>query len=172
MHSTLKQSSLLDARDTSSARSQTASGSPGPSRLQSWIRNDKVKIGGSLLLLLAAAVLLARSFGGDAAADASRERLAIDSVTGVVHSIGIVEGDRFPWTNPDTGERTLYPAEKCYWTKDGKAKLVPTYVFVKLYANINEKTTCPDCGREVRQHNPLPPDELLAEAAAAKDAGK
>jgi len=128
----------------------------------------KVKVIGSLVLLVIAGFLIVRSFSGSNIGEASRKRIAVDSETGEVIEIKIVDGDRFPWKNPKTGQLTLYPGEPCYWTKDGKAKLIPTYVFVKAYAGIKEKTICPDCGKEVRQHNPLPPDKLMEEAATNK----
>ncbi len=124
------------------------------------------------MFVAAAAVLFWTFSSGTDVGDASKNRLAIDAQSGKTFTVRIIDGERFPWKNPDTGESTLYPVEKCYWTKDGKAKLDPTFVFVKLYAGVNEKTTCPDCGREVRQHNPLPPDDLLAEAAEQKSTGK
>lgn len=125
----------------------------------------KVKVIGSVVLLVIAGLLIVRTLGTADLGDASRKRLTVDSETGEVIEIKLVEGERFPWKNPKTGQLTLYPGEACFWTRDGKAKLTPTYVFVKAYAGSKEKTICPDCGREVRQHNPLPPDKLMEEAA-------
>ncbi|MGE3107940.1 MAG: hypothetical protein AB7G11_10610 [Phycisphaerales bacterium] len=119
------------------------------------------------MLLLLAALIVFRSIGGTDIVAGTKKRSAIDSATSKMYEIRIIEGDRFPWINPETGERTLYPVEACYWTRDNRATLKPTYVFVKAYAGINEKTVCPDCGREVRQHNPMPPDELMTEAVEA-----
>jgi len=94
------------------------------------------------------------------------QRDLIDAVTlEVFEDFRIPEGEGHPYEHPRTGERTLYPAEKCYWTADGKAKLEPTYVLLNGYAGRDGPTACPDCGRGVTLHNPMPPAELLAEAA-------
>lgn len=130
-----------------------------------------LKVAVAVGLLLVSAVLLIRTLGGDDPAAASRRRIAIDSLTNEVLEITVGEGSRPPWRNPKTGGDTLYPAEACYWNKDGTAKLKPTYVFVKEYAGIDEDTYCPDCGRLVVPHNPMPPDHLLLEAAERGDKG-
>lgn len=76
-------------------------------------------------------------------------------------------GETYPFFSPFTKERTAYPAEACYWTKDGKAKLEPTYVLLNDYIKKPGPTICPDCGRLVESHNPLPPPELMAAAEKA-----
>ncbi len=79
----------------------------------------------------------------------------------------VQRGDREPVESPHTGRRTGYSAEKCYWTKDAggnwAAKPEPTFVLLKtkLDPNTTEETYCPDCGKEVVGHNPLPPQELM-----------
>lgn len=166
MSAAMRQPSLLSNREVHSAAT-----SPSRRRLPPWLRSDKTKIIGSVVLLLIAAVILYSSLSGEDAAASTKKRLAIDSESGRTFEVRIIEGERFPWANPETGERTLYPAEACFWTRDGKAKLEPTYVFVKAYLGSRDKTVCPDCGREVRQHNPLPPDELMARAAEEKAGG-
>jgi len=96
---------------------------------------------------------------------ASRHRTMIDSVTlEVFKDFGIREGDTIPYKNPKTGEHTLFPAERCYWTKDGKAKVEPTYVLLNEDAGKPGPTICPDCGRRVVPHNPMPPLQLMQEA--------
>ncbi len=132
-----------------------------------------LKVGGSLVLLVIAAVLVVRSVGGPSPGAESRSRVVVDSLTGEVFTnYPIVEGLAFPWRNPKTGDNTLYPGEPCYWTREGKAKLKPTYVFVGAYAGIPGRTICPDCGREVRQHNPMPPDVLMLEALKVEQGKK
>lgn len=73
-------------------------------------------------------------------------------------------GENYPFYSPFTKERTAYPAETCYWTRDGKAKLEPTYVLLNEYIKKPGPTICPDCGRLVEAHNPPPPAELMAAA--------
>ena len=158
----MRQSSLLEQPKSPVSASVASSRSGGG--VPSWLRSDKTKIVGSIALLIIAAVIMFFSFSGDDVVPDSKTRLAIDSETGQTYTVRIVEGDSFPWKNPDTNKDTLYPVERCFWTRDGKAKLQPTLVFVKAYLGSKEKTVCPDCGRDVRQHNPMPPGELMAEA--------
>jgi len=74
------------------------------------------------------------------------------------------EGEEEPIESPFTGRPTAWLAEQCYWTRDGRAKRTPTYVVVKERLGLKEKTFCPDCGREVVSHNPMPPEELFRSA--------
>jgi hypothetical protein len=88
----------------------------------------------------------------------SRVRVAIDAETGTVFErYRIQDGDGVPWKNPRTGDRTLYPAEKCFWSEDGSFKDTPTYVLLNELIGKSGPTICPDCGRAVVAHNPLPP---------------
>lgn len=68
-------------------------------------------------------------------------------------------GETNPIMSPYSNKKTAYPAEKCYWTKDGKQKLIPTYVLLNEYIGKKEPTICPDCGRLVTLHNPMPPKD-------------
>lgn len=119
------------------------------------------------LLLVAAGVLAWRSVSGpgDPGRD-SRRRTVIDAQTReVFEDFAIRDGTRPPWKNPKTGVETLYPAEACFWAADGvSAKLDPTWVLLNEHAGLPGETTCPECGKPVRPHNPMPPDELMAEA--------
>ena len=54
-----------------------------------------------------------------------------------------------------SGAKKGYPAERCYWTKDGHVKSEPTYVVLNTRLGKPEPTFCPDCGRLVVAHNPL-----------------
>lgn len=124
--------------------------------------------GGALVGLVVLVWMLATSslFARDPMVDASRTRPAKDSVTGVdFRDFQMPPGDAPPWKNPSTGQETLWPAELCYWTRDGKATLTPTLVILNQYTGQTGKTMCPDCGREVVRHNPTPPVELMIEAA-------
>jgi hypothetical protein len=66
-------------------------------------------------------------------------------------------GESWPVISPYTNKKTGYPAEPCYWTKDGKRKEVPNYVILNSYLNKPGDTICPECGRLVIEHNPHPP---------------
>jgi len=78
------------------------------------------------------------------------------------------EGEQAPVYSPYSKERTGWPAEKCYWTKDGNAKLEPDFVLLNEYVGKKGPTLCPVCGRLVVAHNPMPPaDKMLAAQRAA-----
>lgn len=66
-------------------------------------------------------------------------------------------GETIPILSPFSKKKTGYPAEKCYWTKDGKQKLIPTYILMNEHLGIKKPTICPYCGRLVEFHNKLPP---------------
>ena len=132
-----------------------------------------------VLSLVVLGWVLTRSLSSDALdpAAASRRLTLIDTVTGELFSgMSTPDGAVSPYENPKTGKRTLVPPEACYWTRDGKAKLDPTLVLLNEYAGKPGPTICPDCGRSVSRHNPMPPDTLmlkaLDEAEAQKKAGK
>lgn len=135
-------------------------------------KKDVLMLAGAVIALLVAGLLIvSQGFGGNNAAAATRRRDLIDAQTGEVFvGFGIGNGQSFPLTNPNTGTASLYPSEKCYWTKDGTAKAEPTYVLVNEAVGKPGKTTCPDCGRQVVPHNPEPPMELMQRAFGA--AGK
>lgn len=75
------------------------------------------------------------------------------------------QGEDFPVMSPYSNKKTGYPAEACYWTRDGKRKSKPTYVILNSRLGKPGDTICPDCGRVVTDHNPLPP----ASTPAAKE---
>ena len=84
----------------------------------------------------------------------SANRMFIDSETGKPFPHRIEIGDPIP-TKAPSGKMTGYPAEACYWTKDGKPKTDPTWVFVpSVWKGTKGPTFCPDCGRLVVGHNP------------------
>lgn len=90
----------------------------------------------------------------------------------VINQFPIDSGEGFPAINPKTGKRTLYPTEPCYWTKDGKAKLEPTYVILGSWFGQATPTKCPDCGRVVTKFNKMPPDALMQQAWDAAESAK
>ena len=119
--------------------------------------------------VLAWAIASSSLFARDPMVDAARLRPAVDVETGQrFPEFRMPNDDAPPWKNPSTGSETVWPAELCYWTRDGKATLQPTLVVLNEYLGQTGKTICPDCGREVVRHNPLPPMELMIEAAGGQ----
>ncbi|MFI4917565.1 MAG: hypothetical protein ACIAS6_13805 [Phycisphaerales bacterium JB060] len=120
--------------------------------------------------LIGAAVLGARILQSEAGSlEAwSKEHTLIDTQTGeVFEDYRIPEGVAYPLENPKIGTMTLMPAEACHWTRDGKAKMDPTWVYVPD----GQRVTCPDCGRAVVGRNPQPPIEMMLEALDRQEAG-
>lgn len=66
------------------------------------------------------------------------------------------KGEMPPVTCPACKKTTAYPAEACYWTRDGGIKDKPTYVVLNKHLGKEGDTICPDCGRVVVGHNPDP----------------
>jgi len=138
-----------------------------------WDKKTVLSVGAAVLAVTVAIIILARMtiFAPATAGESSRFSTLKDSVTGeVFEDHPIPAGTTMPLKNPKTGTKTLYQTETCFWTKDGKATLKPTYVLVNEIVGKTGPTTCPDCGRPVVGHNPMPPQDLLIEAA--KKAGK
>ena len=148
-------------------------GSRAPAAGRSESRLRRVLAPSLVVVLIAAAALIAmRSIGGagpDLAA-ASRVRAMVDLETGEVFpEYRVPDGASEPMKNPKTGTMTLYAAERCYWTSDGRAKWEPTYVLIPPGESF---AICPDCGRRVVGHNPAPPEELMLEALERYKAGE
>jgi hypothetical protein len=87
---------------------------------------------------------------------AAESPLFVNVQTGKTFHEALSVGMVFPVKSPDTGDMSGYPAELCYWTKDGSPKKDPTAVALNSYLGKPEPTFCPDCGRLVVEHNPLP----------------
>lgn len=112
-----------------------------------------------VLALLGAWALWAslRAFVGDSeAAAAARDRLFICAQTGASFRYKVQHGTSIPVLSPYSKSETGYPAELCYWTADGQVKSEPTPVLLNSYLGKDEPTFCPDCGRLVVGHNPVP----------------
>jgi hypothetical protein len=92
--------------------------------------------------------------------------------TGKHYVHDLQEGERYPVYSPFTKGRTGYRAEKCYWTREGKAKLEPTFVLLDEYVGKPGPTLCPDCGRLVEPHNPMPPGDKMEAARRAAESAK
>lgn len=105
-----------------------------------------------LIALVFAGWMVYSSLGSDAARS-TRDRTFIDSTTGKPFSYTLRMGDKMPVRAP-SGQNSGYPAEMCYWTKDGKPKSDPTPVLLNTWIGKSEPTFCPDCGRLVVPNNP------------------
>ncbi len=63
---------------------------------------------------------------------------------------------RWPAECPDTGRKSCYPAEICYWKQCGQ-KDGGTWVVLNDTLGKEGPTKCPECGHAVVAHNPRPP---------------
>lgn len=131
----------------------------------------------AVVVLVAALAMILRQFTRKSPTRLAAERVFKCIECGHEFEYIIKMGDMEPFPCPKCKKSAAYSAEACYWTKDAegnwKAKLTPTFVVLKkrIDRNSDEKTYCPDCGREVVVHNRKPPPELM-EAAAKEAAGK
>ncbi|MBY0307389.1 MAG: hypothetical protein K2Q09_01475 [Phycisphaerales bacterium] len=125
---------------------------------QHGARKNAVVVGACVLSLLLLAFVISRAlFGGESAASVAERGVFVDSQTGeVFEGFAIPAVGHFPYKNPKTGTETLYPAEACFWAKDGTIKAKPTYVLLNELVGKPGQTMCPDCGRPVKRRNPYP----------------
>ncbi len=137
-----------------------------PSGIRRFL-TGKAGIGIGAVLLVTSGVILFVAFSGRNVSEDAANRNFICAETNKSFAHVIEEGETYPILSPYTKNRTGWPAEKCFWTRDGKAKMKPTLVLLNEYVGKSGPTMCPDCGREVRGHNPPPPVELMEEAIQA-----
>lgn len=83
-----------------------------------------------------------------------RTFVCAETLKGFKHTPAI--GEKVPVYSPFSQRNTGYPAELCYWTKDGKIKEEPTAVLMNAVRKMDGPTYCPDCGRLVVPYNPKP----------------
>lgn len=114
-----------------------------------------VAIGGTVVLLGVMLWVILGSLGGSEAAALSRDRTFVDADTATPFEHTLVVGETIPVAAP-SGKKSGYPAELCYWTKEGTVKADPTAVLLNEYVGKDGPTFCPDCGRLVVGHNPKP----------------
>ncbi|HWP41385.1 MAG TPA: hypothetical protein VNL70_10705 [Tepidisphaeraceae bacterium] len=105
-------------------------------------------------MLLIAIWMLWRKTSSSEAARLANQRIFVCAQTGKAFSVELRQGLSIPVKSPYTGQPTGYPAELCYWTKDGKPKDEPTAVLMNRWVGKSGPTFCPDCGRLVVGHNP------------------
>ena len=116
-------------------------------------RGKALSLSAVVVMLAVAGLFIWRSLGPSDAEAISRDRIFIDAKTMKPFEHELKVGDTIPTKAPSGGD-TGYPAELCYWTKDGKPKDTPTPVLLKSWLGDNGPTFCPDCGRLVVGHNP------------------
>lgn len=106
------------------------------------------------------------NLGESNAAAMSRGRTFVDAETGRGFRHELTAGEPIPVVAP-SGKKTGYPAELCYWTKEGTPKQEPTPVLLNHWVGKQGPTFCPECGRLVVGHNP--PAEPGAKAPPTKE---
>ncbi|MBN8596623.1 MAG: hypothetical protein J0L78_03010 [Planctomycetes bacterium] len=155
-------SSLLDDADQAVEKPSQHEKSNGESRGKLWMAAGLALIAFAALAFVAWTSISSWRNSPEVAA---RTMPVVDVETGQAFTdFRAPRGATFPFVNPKTGKATLFPAEACYWTKDGKAKFPPTYVILNDRLGKPGPTKCPDCGRNVRLFNPMPPDALMQQA--------
>lgn len=130
-----------------------------------------MKLGAAIAMLLAASGIigyqLTRETPEQAAAN-TRMLLCASQQKAFASSLDIRGIEPFDCEICD--KKDAYLPEKCYWTKtaDGKwaTKAEPSYVILpfRLEEGGAKTTTCPDCGRTVVGHNPVPKPEDVERA--------
>jgi len=107
------------------------------------------------LCLAGAGYMVYGAIRGNPVVAEANDRIYIDSETGQSFHVKLdaLVGQSIPIKSP-SGHNSGYPAELCYWTKDGKPKPDPTPVLLNILIGKSGPTFCPDCGRLVVPHNP------------------
>jgi len=141
-------------------------------------RGRALSFAGVIAMLIVAGFLVWRGMAPSDAEVLSRDRAFIDSKTMKPFEHQLKIGDVIP-TDAPSGGKTGYPAELCFWTKDGKEKKDPTAVLLKSWLGQTGPTFCPDCGRLVVGHNPIPgpnvrvpPTQAEYDARGQSDSGR
>jgi hypothetical protein len=128
------------------------------SKLRDFLKGPGGKVIAAIVIAVGLFVIYINArglFGESEIASASRDRIFIDAESGKTFEHRLQAGDTYPIESPFTHKKTGYPAELCYWTKDGKHKHDPTPVLLNQYAGKKGPTFCPDCGRLVVPMNPI-----------------
>jgi hypothetical protein len=116
-------------------------------------RGKMISLVGAILMVAIAVFFVWRAMGPSEAEISARDRVFVDAKTMKPFEHALKMGDLIP-VNAPSGGKTGYPAELCYWTKDGGVRKEPYVVLLKSWLGDNGPTFCPDCGRLVVGHNP------------------
>src|SRR4051812_40733578 len=103
--------------------------------LREFINTSGGRIAAAALVIiaLAAAVFMFRnSFGASSDVAAANDRVFIDATTGKPFSRELRPGMTVPIDAP-FGKKSGYPAEMCWWTKDGKIRKEPYPVLLNMW---------------------------------------
>jgi hypothetical protein len=137
------------------ALSATRTESSGLREFLNSSRGRTVSFAAVILMLVAAGFLVWRAMAPSDAQAIARDHVFMDSKTMKPFSHELKMGDHIPCDAP-SGGKTGYPAELCYWTKDGQVRKDPYPVLLNSWIGKSGPTFCPDCGRLVVGHNPEP----------------
>jgi hypothetical protein len=88
--------------------------------------------------------------GPSEAARLSSDRVYICSQTGKTFRYSDKVANKYPVRSPHSGTDTGYPAQFCFWTRDGQFKAEPSYVLHNSFIGKPGPTFCPECDRLVR----------------------
>ena len=127
-------------------------------RIREWLTTTAGKAASGVVLVVALVMIVLSfraNFGRTDAASIAGTRMYIDASNGKTFEHRLELGEITPIKAP-SGQQSGYPAEACYWTKDGKPKQDPTWVLLNIYAKKPGPTFCQDCGRLVVGRNPPP----------------
>lgn len=132
---------------------------------------EKIKLAVAVVALLVAGGLFVWQIFGSTIdlEDATNRIVVINAKTGEVDRRFRLPMNEAPPYATSSGEKVLYPAELCWYDKDGSVMAEPTAVLLNEYAGKPGDTLCPHCNRRVVKRNPGP---SFAEIEAARQRGK
>jgi hypothetical protein len=100
-----------------------------------------------LLVLVIAFVSFRSATGPSLAAQNASQQPFICTETHKLFFHTLKPGEKLPIYSSYSGKNTAYPADQCWWTKDGKLRSEPFYFLRNSYLGKRGPTFCPDCGR-------------------------
>ena len=156
--------SLIDETDEAPSGASRGGGASLSERVRHFFATPAGKATLGALVLGALAFGGYRFFGAVGSGGAEWPRIRVmDPETRDLRWQEVKPGERMPYVNPKTGERTMYVVEYCFDNACGPNGGTP--VVLNNYLNIDEPTTCPECSAEVRPHNPRPQQYANAQPA-------